>query len=209
MDEKPFRVIGLTGVPSVGKGEAVRFLREWAEGRGWRVGYLSFSDQIKEEALARGLSATGLTRERISVIVTEMREAGGPAVLAERILAKIRQIPEAERAEVFVIEAVRHVAEIEFLRQALGTRFRLFGVVADLDTIAERLLARARPDESREAMRGKPSALAMIRQELRGQAKARGVDVGACIEQADVVVENSGTLDDLRKAVWGAAERHA
>lgn len=204
----PCLVIGLTGVPSAGKGEVAAIVRRWAEARGWRMGHLSFSDQIKEEARSRGLPESGDSRELLGRIVTEMRAAEGPAVLAKRILAKLRSVPQEERAEVYVVEAIRHVQEIEVLREELGERLAVLAVVAELTTIAERLLARARPDESREAMRGKENAIEMIRKELAGQSTAAGINVSACIERADVHIHNDGTLDDLARSVAVALDRY-
>jgi len=202
------RVIGLTGAPSVGKGEVVKFVRAWAEARGWQVGYLSFSDQIKEEARSRGIPEAVFTRELLSDVVTQMRAAEGPAVLARRIVARIRGLAQQQCPELFVVEAVRHVDEIALLRESFGSRFVVLGVTADPDVIADRLLARRRPDESREAMQGRENARAMILRELRGEAAARGVNVGACLEQADALIENNGTLESLRQAVMKALEEH-
>ena len=40
-------IIGLTGLPSVGKGEVACALAGLAAKRGWRLASISFSDQIK------------------------------------------------------------------------------------------------------------------------------------------------------------------
>jgi len=76
-----------------------------------------------------------------------------------------------------------------------------------VSVIAERLLARKRPDESREAMQGESHARRMVLSELQGRSGAKGVHVAACMEAADIVIENNGTLADLRKSVRAAAER--
>ena len=50
-----------------------------------------------------------------------------------------------------LVEALRHVGEIDVLREAFGDRFTLIAVECAPRTIARRLIARRRPDESPDA----------------------------------------------------------
>jgi len=193
-------VIGLTGLPSTGKGEVACALAGCADRRGWRLASFSFSDQIKEEAKARGISEKTFTREILSQIGSELRREAGPGVLAERIARKIAAWP-PPRPEIFVADGIRHPGEAEILRETFPERFTLVAVESEPREIARRLLARRRPDESPDALRSEEQALRLLDRELNGEGPARAPNVGECIRIADVRIPNHGTLDDLRRAV--------
>jgi dephospho-CoA kinase len=193
-------VIALTGLPSSGKGEAAKALQEIAAQDGLSAGHLSFSDQIKEEALRRGVSRESFTRELLSRVGIEMRQAEGPGVLSARIARRICEWP-APRPQIFVADGLRHPGEIDELRRAFGDRFVLVAVEAEPKEIARRLIARRRADESPAAMRSEAQAMALLQQELDGQLSAMGPNVRTCAERADLRLPNHGTLDDLKRNV--------
>ena len=201
MSAPPNWVIALTGPPAAGKGEVVRFLKGCAEGRGLRFAHLGFSDEVRAEIREREGADAPITRETLTRAATEMRDADGPGVLAKRIVARIQAAPPTERADVYVLEAVRHAREIDVLREAFGARLRVVAVTADLDLLAKRLLARARPDESSEAMRGHAEAVAVMRRELEGTGGRNAFRIADCVARADAVITNDGTLGDLEAEV--------
>ena len=194
-------IIGLTGLPSVGKGEVACALAGLAAARGWRLASISFSDQIKDEAKSRGIPEKAFTREILSRIGTDLREKEGPGVLAARIAGKIEAWPGKKRPEVFVCDGVRHPGEVEVLRAAFGKRFVLVAVEAEPREIVGRLIARRRSDESPDALRSEDGAIRLLEQELTGAPGKNAPNVGDCIRLADVRVANHGTLEDLRRAV--------
>jgi dephospho-CoA kinase len=196
----PRFVIGLTGLPSSGKGEVAEALSAAAAKRGWRVERLVFSDQIKEEARRRGIPDERFTRELMAEIGTELREKEGPGAIARRIAARIREWPEP-RSEMFVADGLRHVGEAHELRSAFAERFLLVGVDSEPREIARRLIARHRSDESPEALQSEEKAVALLEEELNGKRSAMGPNVGQCMERADVILPNHGNLDDLRRTV--------
>ncbi len=195
----PRHVIGLTGLPCSGKGEAARFLLGFARSRGRRAEQLSFSDQIKEEARRRGIADGQFTRELLSDLGIEMRKQEGPAVLAARITRKIESWPDP-RPQFFVVEALRHLAENDALRAAFGKRFVLVAVESDRDLITRRLLVRRRSDESPRALQSEESAARLMEREMKGSSDL-GPNVGQCIAAADARLQNNGTLEELREAV--------
>lgn len=196
----PRYVIGLTGLPSSGKGEVANALAAAAEKRGWRMQRLIFSDQIKEEARRRGIQDAQFTRELLSGIGTELREKEGPGAIAARIAACIRNWPEP-KPELFVADGLRHAGEAAQLRAEFGERFLLLGVESEPEEIARRLIARRRADESPEALQSLEKAAALLKQELNGQGSAMSPNVGQCMSCADLCLPNHGSLDDLRKTV--------
>lgn len=200
MSESPRHVIGLTGLPSSGKGEVTLAFRRLAEARGWRAEHVSFSDRIKEEARRRGIADADFTRELLSQIGIEMRQAEGPGVLAARIVAKIEAWPEP-KPELIIVEALRHVGEVDVLREAFGDRFTLIAVECDPRTIARRLIARGRPDESPDALQSEEKAVELLEAELKGKLSTLGPNVGAVAARADARIDNNGSLDELQESV--------
>jgi len=198
-------VIGLTGLPSSGKGEVTLALQRLASARGWRAEHLSFSDQIKDEARARGIADNDFTRELLSQIGIEMREAEGPGVLANRLARKIRSWPDPA-PDLFVVEALRHTGEVDALKAAFGDAFTLIAVECEPRLIARRLIARQRPDESPDAMQSEEAAIRLLESELNGQLSSLGPNVSSCAARADVRLANNGTLSDLYNAVSDAFE---
>jgi len=193
-------ILGLTGLPSAGKGEVACALSGLAAARGWRLTSISFSDQIKDEAKSRGIPEKSFTREMLSRIGTELRAKEGPGVLAARIGRKIKAWP-TPRPEVFVCDGVRHPGEVEALRAAFGKNFTLVSVEAEPREIVSRLQARHRSDESPDAMRSEAGAIRLLEQELTGAPGKHAPNVGDCIRLADRRIANHGTLEDLRRAV--------
>lgn len=200
MSDGPRYVIGLTGVPSSGKGEVAAALMKLAHARDWQAAHLSFSDRIKEEARTRGVADDEFERALLSRIATEMRETEGPGVLAQRIVKKIECWP-GRCPDVFVVEALRHPGEVEALRQAYGARFTLVAVASEPAIIAKRLIARQRADESQEAMASEAKAMALVELELHGGQSDQSPNVGRTMKFADVRLENNGALADLREEV--------
>lgn len=198
MSGAPRYVIGLTGLPSSGKGEVVAAFMAFAHERGLRAEHLSFSDQIKDEARSRGYGDDQFERSLLSRIGTEMRETEGPGVLAARIVKKIETWTDP-CPDIFVVEALRHVGEVETLRAAYGDRFTFIAVESDLPVIARRLIARRRPDESREAMQSEDNAIRLLEEELNGAESSQSPNVGQTMALADVHILNNGTLDKLRR----------
>ena len=179
-------ILGISGPYGAGKGEAIAFLRE-------RSFYaLSLSDVIRDELRLRGESET---RERMIETGNAMRAAGGPAALAERLLAQL--LPDRN----YVVDSIRHPAEVEALRRA-GSGFRLLWVDADEATRVERLRRRGRS--------GDPGTLDELRR-LEGRELASDDPAGqqllAVRELSDFHVRNDGDLPSLHRVLQGVLER--
>jgi dephospho-CoA kinase len=169
-------VVGLTGPNAAGKGEVAAYLR----GLGFAVH--SLSDVVREEAVARGWPPD---REHLILTGNDLRRAGGPGILAERILPRIEGRD--------VVDSIRNPAEVAVLRRVPG--FLLLGVDAPALVRFERSLARSRP--------GDPATFeAFLERERQENSSDPGAQqLRATLLLADRVVRNEGTLAALKSEV--------
>ncbi len=118
-------LIGITGTNGAGKTSVCDYLqtRDFA--------YQSLSDEIREELARRQEPAT---RENLIEMGNQLRRTFGPAVLAERVKAKIQ--PDRN----YVVDSVRNPAEVESLRRLPD--FHLLHIDAPIETRYERVRTR-------------------------------------------------------------------
>ena len=179
-------IVGLSGRYGAGKGEVVEYL-------GARSFYaLSLSDVIRDELRAGGVAET---RERMIETGKAMRRADGDGALARRLAERL--LPDRN----YVIDSIRHPAEIEVLR-ASTDHFRLIWVDADEAIRLERIRARGRG--------GDPSSVEELR-ELEGRelgsADSAAQQLLAVEELADFTLRNDGSVEELRAEVQRILER--
>jgi len=169
-------VVGVTGPNAAGKGEVSSYLRS--------MGFTlhSLSDIVREEAAARGLPPE---REHLIRIGTLLREAGGPAVLAERLVSRLGRRD--------VVDSIRNPGEVEALRRVPG--FILVGVTAPERLRFARSQARARP--------GDPESFEefLARERQENSKNPAGQQLRATFELADHVIDNDGDLEALHRKV--------
>ena len=179
-------ILGLSGLNGSGKGEVLRYL----EARSFYP--LSLSDVIRDALREQGVEET---RERMIEAGNAIRAAEGPGGLALRLVARI----EADRN--YVIDSVRHPAEVEVLRAA-ADRFRLIWVAADEAVRLERIVSRGR--------NGDPTTLKDL-QRLEGRelasANPDAQQLLAVRELADVTLANDADLPALHLAIQSFLER--
>ncbi len=120
-------MIGLTGRNASGKGEVAKYLEKKS------FYYYSLSDVIRDEIKQRGLA---MSREVLIETGNDLRQKNGPAVLAQRVLARL------EDDKNYVIDSIRNPSEVEALRGAKN--FKLICVEAPQRLRFERLSQRAR-----------------------------------------------------------------
>lgn len=176
--------IGLTGPNSSGKGEVARFLAE----NGFSVH--SLSDVVREEATRRGLDHS---RDHLIRTGTALRAQFGEEVLAQRTLQRLT--PPS------VVDSIRSPGEIRVLRTLPG--FRLLGIDAPLELRFERSRLRGRIGD------GETMADFVRKEQLEKATDGPGQQLDVCFSQADQVVRNDGTLEELYRKVktvlsrWG------
>ncbi|MBI3307730.1 MAG: dephospho-CoA kinase [Candidatus Omnitrophica bacterium] len=172
-------IIGLTGKNGSGKGEVAKYLQE----RGFH--YYSLSDVLREEAQKENKP---VTRDILVELGNQLRGAHGPAVLAEKIFARLD--PEKN----YVIDSLRHPSEIQVFRRRRD--FILTTVRAPEKLRFERLRQRGRESDPKDFEQF---------QNLEGR-EAKSVtnsdqQLDQAISMADVVVDNTGPLKALHEKV--------
>jgi len=169
-------LVGLTGPNAAGKGEAAACLVE----RGYT--YHSLSNIVREEATLRGLTHA---REDLIRVGNELRSAGGPGVLAERLLGRLSGRD--------VVDSIRNPQEVAVLRRVPG--FVLIGLDAPVEVRFSRAQRRGRlgDGESLEEFRR--------REEEENTSDPARQQIRATLVLADVLLVNASTLDDLQAAI--------
>ncbi len=180
-------IVGLTGKFAAGKGTVAELLKE----RGFV--YHSLSDVLRDELRARG---TPESRESLLALGNELRAADGPAALAIRIQAKLRD------GRRHIVDSIRTPAEVEVLRQLPG--FFLLGVDADPQVRFRRLRARARV--------GDPETFehfAALEARESASSNPASQQLHATWALADEIVDNGGTVETLHASVEAVLARRA
>lgn len=171
-------IIGLTGKYAAGKGTVAEVLIE----RGFR--YHSLSDIIREELAASGQIES---REALLAMGNALRRDGGPGVLAERLLGRLRDGDH-------IVDSIRNPAEVIALRTLAG--FTLIAVDADPRVRFERLKGRARIGDPTEW-----EAFAALEAKETQSADPRAQQVAATLAMADRVIMNDGDMAALHASV--------
>jgi dephospho-CoA kinase len=174
-------IIGITGTLGAGKGTIVEYLVE-------RKNFKHFSARtfLVEEIKRRGLENN---RDNMVIVANDLRQKNSPSFVADELFKRA-----LEFGQNCVIESLRTVGEIESLRKK--GNFTLLAVNADPKIRYERITKRLTStdnisfekflaDEEREMESMDPN-----KQNLK-----------KCIEMADFVVENDGSIDELNSKV--------
>jgi len=143
---------------------------------------LAMGDVVRDEATRRGLPHAPETLGRIML---ELREKFGPSIIAERCIAKFRQL----KSPSVVIDGARSEAETVSFRKAVESVV-IVAVHASPKVRFERLVKRGRADDA-------------VTWEAFQERDSRELDVGLgrVIAQADVMLINEGSTKDLERRV--------
>ncbi len=174
-------IIGITGTNGAGKGTVVEYLVN-------QKGFKHFSARalLTEEIEKRGWENN---RESLIKVANELREKYGSAYVAEELFKRA-----AVSGENCIIESIRTVGEIELLRQK--GEFVLLAVDADQKLRYER-----------NSKRGTVTDGVSFEEFVESEKKEWQSDdpnkqnLKKCIETADFVIENNGTIEDLNQKI--------
>jgi len=172
-------VIGTVGLPGSGKSEAARVAEELD------IPVVTMGDVIRQECRDRGLDPATHHGE----IAQALREENGPAAVAERSLSIIENA--LADSETVLVDGIRSDVEVAAFEDAFGDDFTLVSIEAPFEIRAERLELRGRDAGAED---GGESLQERDRREL-------DFGMGEAMNQADVVVENDGSLAEFHDRI--------
>lgn len=170
-------IIGITGTLGAGKGTLVDYLvRE--------KGFVHFSVR---GFLAEVITEKGqpVNRDTLTHTANELRQQHGPAYIIEQLYKKA-----AEHGQNAIIESIRTPGEIEALRNQKG--FVLLAVDAGIHIRYERIVKR-----NSETDRIDFDTFQSNEQREMHSDDLHKQNLAACIRQADFVLNNNGSLQQL------------
>lgn len=176
-------IIGITGTIGAGKGALVDYLV-----KKYSFSHYSVRNFLEEEIKRRGLPSN---RDSMVLVSNELRATHHPGYIVEELYKKA-----VVSGENTVIESIRTVGEIDVLKGS-GNHFYLLAVSAKPETRFFRILKRNhstdhisfekfKEDEAREMQSGDPNKQ----------------NLSACMNKADFLVINDGTIEEL----WGKVD---
>ncbi len=184
-------IVAITGPICAGKGKVAEMFRD--DG----FTHHSFSAELRQVARERGIE---VNRENLSELGRDLRkESPGKSILGTRLLEKVKK--EAEKGKnKWVLEGLRDIDEIDLFRkhemESKKMRFILVAVDAPQKLRFERLKKRRRHGDLETFEEFKEV-------DDRENKGGHGQEVNACMKRADYMIQNDGTLEQLREKVEG------
>lgn len=174
-------IIGITGTLGAGKGTVVDYLTK-------NKGYKHFSVR---EFLTELIKKDGNEVNRDSMVskANELRKQFGADYIAKELFKKAK-----EQNENCIIESLRTPGEVEALKAIGG--FTLLAVDANQETRYKRITQRASETD-------KVSFEEFVENEKREMESTDPTkqNLSKCIEMADFLIKNDGTLEDLYEQI--------
>jgi len=170
------KILGFTGSIASGKGTATKYLEKKYNAKSFKF------SKILRDILDR--SYLPHTRENLVKISIAMRENFGQDILAKIMAEDIRESEE----ELIVVDGVRRPDDIKYLKDIDG--FQLIGIDADMKIRYERITQRSEnKDDQNKAWEDF----------LKDHEAETEVYIPELLKQADTVVDNGGSLEELQK----------
>lgn len=172
------KIIAFTGMPASGKSEAVQIAKDKG------IPVIRMGDLVWEETKRQGKP---LDDKNVGDIANGMRKNHGMDVWAKRTVEKIRSLKKLSH---LVIDGVRNLEELECFKKELGLDFIVVAIDASDEQRRKRAIARGRSDDSKDL------------RDLEERDK-REISWGLqkVIADADIVIPNQGSLEELRKQI--------
>ena len=96
------KVIGFCGLPGSGKSTAIQSITDLGK-------VVTMGDVIRNEARLRGIEPSG---ENLGKIAKELREIGGPEIVAKKCVELINELGE----EIVFVDGLRSMSEVNIFR---------------------------------------------------------------------------------------------
>ena len=172
-------VIGTVGLPGSGKSEAATVAEELG------IPVVTMGDVIRQACRDRGLDPATHHGD----VAQSLRAEHGPGAIADRSLPLVREALETN--DTVVVDGIRSDTEVDIFEDAFGDDFILVSIEAPFEQRATRLDVRGRDADAAD---GGESLAERDEREL-------GFGMGAAMERATLVVENTGTLSEYHEQI--------
>ncbi len=169
-------VIGIVGLPGSGKSEAAAVASELD------IPVVTMGDVIRQACRDRGLDP----EEHHGEVAQALRDENGPGAIAERSLPTIEDA--LAQSETVVVDGIRSDVEVDRFEAAFGDDFTLVSIEAPFDLRQERIDIRGRDDPEAESL-------------AEREDRELGFGMGEAMDRADVVVDNTGSLEAFRQRI--------
>ena len=182
-------IIGVTGTIGAGKGTVVEYLKS--------KGFMQYSSS---KLLGELVEQEGnpKTRDFLSPMATRLQKEYPGGVVEKNYREKFL----IEKPENVIFEAIHRQSEANFLRSVGGV---IIGIDADLNSRYERTKLRNEGEKDQKSFEDFQKQ-ARIEDEGAGDS-ARDNNIRAVINNADVVLMNNGTQEELFEQVEAALKR--
>jgi len=174
------KVIGLTGTIGAGKDIVKEFLISR-----FNSYYVSLSSIIRTEAEEK---KSNFNRKTLQDLGDGLRKKYGNGILAKLAVEYLQR-----DKELIIVDGIRNVAEVEFLRKTFGEKFILIGVDAPQKLRFERV-------GKRRTTRDPKTWEEFVEMDKRDQGENEpeyGQQTKKCLEQADFVIFNDGEREKV------------
>ena len=140
---------------------------------------VSMGDVVRNEAKKRNLEPSGAT---IGNIAKELRENGGPAIIAEKCVELIKAV----NSEIIFVDGVRSLFEVSIFRKFW--KFPIIAIIVDEKQRFNHLFVRGRSDD--------PKSIEDLK-----ERDIREIEFGLdkVLENADYTIKNNSTIEDLKR----------
>ncbi|MFA6790482.1 MAG: AAA family ATPase [Parcubacteria group bacterium] len=169
-------ILGITGEMAAGKGTATEYLMKKYGATSYR-----FSTALRDIAKRMYLKES---RENLQKLSTVLRENFDDNILSMVIYKDV----ESDENDLIVIDGVRRVPDIEFLKTLPG--FRLAYIDADIEKRYERIIKRGENSDDNS------KTFEEFKKDHQREAELQIKDLK---NRADVIVDNNGSFEDLYK----------
>ena len=211
---------GVVGPVGAGGSRVIESLRRACKTAGYTCEFIKASDLIKSWAISEGKEVPPASPKTLSTVQKfqdlgdEMRSKDASAVARASLMeiAKRRasatsqkftagiavQPDDSKRA--YLIESIRHPAEVHLLRRIYSTSFALIGVVCEESEREKRILGKYFTDPDRRKEDNKTAVRQFMRRDADDSVKSHGQHVTDAFFEADFFVDNtkSDQNDDLQ-----------